>query len=298
MQINAHTRMIGIIGYPVRHSLSPLMHNAEFRRLGLNLVYLAWEVAQPALPLAIRGLRALGAVGFNVTVPHKQAVVAELDELSEEAKVIGAVNTVRFENGRAVGYNTDAEGWREDAELEVPLKGATVSIIGAGGAARAVAVGACQAGAAKLIICNRRFETAETLGELIAHFFPHVQVSWSSLCGDRCRELIRSSQIVINATPIGMADKGGTPIPTEWLIEGQFVYDTIYTPAETQLLREARQRGCRVRNGIGMLVRQGAKAFELWTGLKPDIQSMIATVEHALSTSTTSHQNPSAVRSA
>lgn len=290
MEITAHTRMVGIIGYPVRHSLSPLMHNAEFRRLGLNLVYLAWEVAQAALPAAIHGLRALGAVGFNVTVPHKQAVVAELDELNEQAKVIGAVNTVRFENGRAVGYNTDADGWREDIEQEISLKGATISIIGAGGAARAVAVGACQAGAAKIIICNRRFETAEALGELISHFFPHAEVCWSSLCGDRCRELVRSSQIVVNATPVGMADKGGLPIPPEWLIEGQFVYDTIYTPAETQLLREARQRGCRVRNGIGMLVRQGAKAFELWTGMTPDAQAMLATVEGALHGSAAAHE--------
>lgn len=282
MEISAHTRMVGIIGYPVRHSLSPIMHNAEFRRLGLDLVYLAWEVHPESLPAAVHGLKALGAVGFNVTVPHKQAVVTELDELHEQAKAIGAVNAVRFENGKAVGYNTDADGWREDIEQEISLRGASLAIIGAGGAARAVAVGACLGGAAKIVLCNRRFETAESLGELLHHFFPHVDVQWSSLCGDRCRELVRASQIVVNATPVGMAGKGGTPIPTEWLTPEQYVYDTVYTPAETQLLREARQRGCRVRNGLGMLVRQGAKAFELWTGVAPDPDAMLRSVQNAL----------------
>jgi len=282
MQISAQTRMVGIIGYPVRHSLSPLMHNAEFRRLGLDFVYLAWEVPGTALAAAVAGLRALGAVGFNVTVPHKQAVVAELDTLTDEARAIGAVNTVRFEQGRAVGCNTDADGWRQDIESEIALQGATVCIIVAGGAARAVAVGACRAGAASIIICSRRLETAEALGELVHHFFPQVNVSWSSLAGDHCRELIRSAAIVVNTTPVGMAGKGGTPIPAQWLVPGQFVYDTIYTPAETQLLREARQRSCRVRNGIGMLVRQGAEAFRLWTGVAPDTAAMEQTVREAL----------------
>jgi shikimate dehydrogenase len=274
MKITAHTRMVGIIGYPVRHSLSPVMHNAEFARLGLDYVYVAWEVHPGEIPEAVKGLRVLGAVGFNVTVPHKQAVVAELDELSEEAKAIGAVNTVRFENGRAVGYNTDASGWREDIERTISLAGEKICIIGAGGAARAVAVGACQAGAAALVICNRRFETAETLGELLRHYFPSVEVMWSGLCGDHCRELVRSCHIIVNATPVGMTGKGGCPIPSDWLLPGQFVYDTIYTPAETQFLAEAKARGCRVQNGLGMLVRQGAKAFELWTGVKPDPDAM------------------------
>lgn len=284
MHITAHTQMVGIIGYPVRHSLSPIMHNSEFQRLGLDFVYLAWEVLPEHIGNAVQGLKALGARGFNVTVPHKQAVVAEIDELSEEAKAIGAVNTVRFEDGRAVGYNTDAEGWREDVETQVPLKGKTVCVIGAGGAARAVAVGAAQAGASPLLICNRRFETAEALGELLRHYFPHVEVQWSSLCGNHCRELVRSAQVVVNATPVGMVGKGGTPIPTQWLIPGQFVYDTIYTPAETQFLREARERGCHVRNGLGMLVRQGAKAFELWTGTAPSLENMEQTVRKALAT--------------
>jgi shikimate dehydrogenase len=282
MHISAHTQMVGIIGYPVRHSLSPLMHNAQFQRLGLDFVYLAWEVPPLQLGAAVQGLKALGAHGFNITVPHKQSVIAELDEIAENAKAIGAVNTVRFEQGRAVGYNTDADGWREDIESEVSLRGKIVCVVGAGGAARAVAIGACQAGAATIVICSRRFETAEALGQLLRHFFPQVSVEWSSLCGNHCHELMRKAQIVVNATPVGMAGKGGTPFPTEWLIPEQFVYDTIYTPAETQLLREARQRGCRVRNGIGMLVRQGAKAFHLWTGVAPDPMAMEATVRAAL----------------
>ncbi len=282
MMISAKTQMVGIIGYPVKHSLSPAMHNAEFRELGLDYVYLAWEVAGTALGDAVRGLQSLGAVGFNVTVPYKQAVVTHLDSLAEEAKLIGAVNTVRFEDGRAMGYNTDADGWREDIEGEISLRGAIVCIIGAGGAARAVAVGACQGGAAGVVVCNRRRETAEALCELLRHFFPHVDVRCSSLCGDACRELVRSAEIVVNATPVGMASKGGTPVPAQWLLPKHFVYDTIYAPAETELLREARERGCRVRNGIGMLVRQGAKAFELWTGVKPDPARMEKAVRAAL----------------
>lgn len=284
--------MVGIIGYPVSHSLSPAMHNTEFSHLDLDFVYLAWEVAPGHVPEAVRGLRVLGAVGFNVTVPHKQSVVAELDCLSEEAKQIGAVNCVRFEGGRSVGYNTDADGWREDVEQVLALKGLSVCVVGAGGAARAVAIGACRAGVASLVICNRRFENAEALGELVQHFFPAVEVKWSSLCGEDCRRLLRSCQVVVNATPVGMSGKGGVPIPPEWLMPGQFVYDTIYTPAETELLRQARARGCRTRNGIGMLVRQGARAFELWTGHKPDLSRMETTVRQALASPNDPNPHP------
>lgn len=283
--VRASTRMVGILGWPVRHSLSPVMHNSEFRRLGLDYVYLAWEVSREFLEQAARGLRALGAAGYNVTIPHKQAIVTCLDELSTEAKMIGAVNVVCLKDGRAIGYNTDAAGWRDDIEQDLSLAGRSLFLIGAGGAARAVAVGACLAGVRHIVICNRRYETAEALAEVLHHHFPKLQVECAGPTSGDCHQRIRECDVIVNATPVGMAGHGGSPIPPEWLAPTHYVYDTVYTPPETPLLKAARERGCKTRNGIGMLVRQGARAFRLWTGVEPDVTEMEKALVRALTSS-------------
>lgn len=276
--ITGRTRITGVIGWPVAHSLSPPMHNGEFARLGLDWVYVAWPVRPEELKEAVRGLRALGAAGFNATIPHKQALLPLMDELTDDARLIGAVNTVDLRDGRAVGHNTDAAGWAADAARDMRLAGAAVFVIGAGGAARAVAAGACNAGAARVVVGARRREAAEAIVTALAARFPRVEAAAAALDDPACGAAFRECGLVVNATPVGMDIQPGLPIPEGWLRAGQSVYDTVYIPAETPLMHAARRAGCRARNGAGMLARQGAAAFEIWTGVAPDAQRMEQTL--------------------
>jgi shikimate dehydrogenase len=276
IDVTGKTRVVGVIGHPAKHSLSPLMHNAEFARLGLDYVYVAWDIEPDALAVAVAGFRAQGVAGINVTIPHKQAIMPLLDEIAPEARTIGAVNTVKFDVGKATGFNTDITGWISDIEQDIALSGRSICMIGAGGAARAVAVGAAMSGITRLVICNQpsEMEMAIALGELVRQHFPKLDVSWADSASEICRAAVSDSEIVVNATPVGMSSVPGIPIPAEWLVGGKYVYDVIYTPAETELLHAAKARGCRVRNGLGMLARQGAKAFEIWTDVAPDAHRM------------------------
>ncbi len=278
------THVVGVIGWPVEHSLSPAMHNAEMERLGLDWVYVPLAVSPDNLETALRGLAALGVAGVNVTIPHKQAVMPLLDEITPEAQAIGAVNTIRFDaEGRSTGYNTDAPGWAADIQQDILLAGASVCIVGAGGAARAMCVGAAGANAKQICILNRTPETAAEMSESLQARFPEVEFSSFALNGDGQRERFNSFEIVVNATSVGMDSNPGVPIPPDWLNENQYVYDTIYTPPETELLKAARSRGCAVRSGAGMLARQGALSFEIWTGTKPDADRMESIVRRHFS---------------
>jgi shikimate dehydrogenase len=259
------------------------MHNAEFERLGLDFLYAPFAVAPEMLPQAVQGLVALGAAGFNITIPHKQKIMPLLDEVSPEAVVVGAVNTVKIEDGRTFGTNTDVPGWSQDIQQDILLQGSRVCVLGAGGASRAVCVAAALSNAKAVFIHNRTRETADALAAALQQQFPAVEFTFS--CDDEtgCRQQFEYCDIVVNTTPVGMAASPGLPIPADWLHAEQYVYDTIYTPAETELLRTARHKGCNTRNGLGMLARQGALAFELWTGTKPDINRMEAALRKALS---------------
>ncbi|MGI8906429.1 MAG: shikimate dehydrogenase [Candidatus Sumerlaeaceae bacterium] len=280
--VSGRTRVVGVIGWPVEHSLSPPMHNGEFERLGLDYLYAPFAVAPENLEQAVRGLVALGAAGFNITIPHKQKIMPLLDEVSPEAVVVGAVNTVRIENGRTTGSNTDVPGWSEDIQQDILLQGSSVCVLGAGGAGRAICVAAALAGAKSVFIQNRTIESAEALASVLREQFADVCFSFG--CDDEtaCRDQFGRCDIVVNTTPVGMAAIPGSPVPADWLNESQYVYDTIYTPAETELLRAAKVKGCPTRNGLGMLARQGALAFELWSGAKPDLTRMESTLRKAL----------------
>lgn len=283
MIITGHTKVVGVIGHPVEHSLSPGMHNAEFERLGLDWVYVPFAVHPDRVETALRGIAALGVAGINVTVPHKQAVIRFLDELSPEARRIGAVNTIRFgDDGRSVGFNTDAPGWADDIQQDILLEGSAVCILGAGGASRGLCVAAAMAGSRSISVCNRTFETAVALCESLQPEFPEVLFRPCRMEGDEVREQFRACEIIVNATSVGMASNPGIPVPADWLHQDQYVYDTIYTPAETELLKTARQRGCAARNGLGMLARQGALSFEIWTGHRPDVERMEAAIRRQL----------------
>lgn len=278
------TTIVGIIGHPVKHSLSPDMHNAEFERLGLDWRYEAWDIPPEGLGEGLRELQARGVKGFNVTIPHKVAVMEFLGHVEYDAQLVGAVNTVICSDDGMGGFNTDLYGWIEDVEQDVSLEGQRVCIVGAGGSARAVCVGARQQRASHLLIVKRpeNFESAEELAATLRAKCPGITIETCPLDREDAQAKVAECGMVVNTTPAGMASSPGIPIEPEWLHSGQYVYDLIYNPAETELLKAAAAKGCRTRNGLGMLARQGAIAFKLWTRQPPDVARMMETLRSRL----------------
>jgi shikimate dehydrogenase len=270
--INAKTKLIGLLGHPVEHSFSPIMHNAAFRDKNLNYVYLAFDVLSENLKYVIDGAKAMGIVGFNVTIPHKIEIMKYLDEIDESAKLIGAVNTIKIENSKAIGYNTDGLGARMALEEEIgEVKDKNIIIYGAGGAARAVAFELAKNN--NIIIANRTIEKAKSLAEEIREKLNKTEegVKYSGLDVNLDR-----IDVIINATPIGMYPNVDVEpiVKAEMMHKGMVVMDLIYNPLETVLLKEAKKAGAKAINGLGMLIYQGAIAFEIWTNEKPNIEVM------------------------
>ncbi|MCC7206910.1 MAG: shikimate dehydrogenase [Anaerolineae bacterium] len=283
--IDGETRLTGLIGWPVAHSLSPAMHNAAFERCGLNWRYVPLPARAERLAEALRGLAALGFCGANVTVPHKVAVMPHLDAIDPAALGIGAVNTIVVdgETGRLTGHNTDAAGFLSDLEAHglALTPGAHVLILGAGGAARAVAYAVLGEGATVSIL-NRTHDRAERLVAALHEALPGAAVQ-----AVRAADLMRgfpATALIVNATSAGMwPDVNHTPWPYGVPYpEGAALYDTVYRPAHTRLMREAETNGLRVVGGLGMLVRQGAAAFSLWTGIDAPVDVMEAACQRAL----------------
>lgn len=278
--ISGTTRVLGVIGDPVAHTASPAMHNAALRALHLNYVYTAFRVAPAALPEALAGMRALGMVGLNVTVPHKQAVMEHLDEISAEAQSIGAVNTIANRDGRLVGYNTDAFGIVQSLKVDggldpLPSK---VALLGAGGAARAVLYALlARDEVEEVLLLNRTVEKAAALaGDLDSE----GKVRVGSLAET---EPIGDAGLLINATALGMhpRDDVSPLVDPSCLHEHMLVADIVYNPLETVLMRQAAAASASAINGLGMLAWQGARSFEIWTGVEPPVEAMIAAaLEH------------------
>ena len=267
MEINAQTKLCGVLGNPVEHSLSPAIHNAAFQKLGLNFVYLAFRVED--LAGAVRGIRALGNVrGFSVTIPHKVAVISYLDEVETTAKHIGSVNTIVAENGKLTGYNTDASGaMRALREAGVSLKGQKVLMLGSGGAARAIAfaLGADAGVAALTILGIDEQERRGLVKDLRAK--TSLQVEDGPISQETLRRSLKDSQIVLHCTPVGMHPQvNETSVPGSLLTPDLTVMDIVYNPLETRLLREAKEAGCRTIRGLEMFLNQAIAQFELWTG--------------------------------
>jgi shikimate dehydrogenase len=281
--INAATRCCAIYGFPIRHSASPAMHNAAFAVLGLNWRYLAFEVHPDDLRAAIEGARAMGFAGLNLTVPHKLLALELVDALDKSAKKWGAVNTVRFETAgvagrskiRAVGFNTDADAMvtalREDLKLE--LRGAKVFLLGAGGVGRTAALKLAAEKVAELFLVNRTQSKARAVAAEIKKQFPstNVTVGYPKSGMD----------LLVNATSLGLKAGDKSPLDGKQfsLERTRAVYDMIYRPAETALLKIAKQAGCKTANGLGMLLHQGAKAFEIWTGKPAPLDVMRRALE-------------------
>lgn len=272
--IDGQTQLIGLIGHPVAHSFSPAMHNAAAAALKLNITYVPLPVSPERLPEALRGLVALGFRGFNVTVPHKEAVLPYLDAIFPAARIIGAVNTVVVgDNGRLIGFNTDWSGFLTDLESRrQALFGRDCLVLGAGGSARAVVYALLRRGS-RVTVLSRRPEQAQRLVTELGAAFPDAMATIASLDEVAHVAAHHDEPILINTTPLGMAGAhagqspwpDGAPFPP-----GAFVYDLVYNPRETPFMAQALAAGRPAVNGLGMLVQQAVEAFEVMTGRRPD----------------------------
>jgi shikimate dehydrogenase len=278
--IDVNTKLVGLLGNPLGHSLSPAMHNKAFQTLGLNYFYLPIEVTSSDLKDVVRGISKMNFAGYNVTIPHKIQIMAHLDHVDELARVIGAVNTVTLKDGVSTGYNTDGMGFVQNLESET---GSSVNekcffILGCGGAARAIAMTLAFKGASKIFLCNRTIQKAIDLSEEI-----NTKTRPCSTVVPRDRvhieSAIQQADVLINTTSIGMhPDTDHLPLDADLIPTGIIVSDIVYNPLMTKLLKSSEHKSCRIVTGIGMLVYQGVEGFRLWTGTEPPVDEMFEVV--------------------
>ncbi|MEM0453167.1 MAG: shikimate dehydrogenase [Sulfolobales archaeon] len=279
-----HPKLICLIGDPVEHSISPIIHNEAFKMLGLNYIYLAFRVKPVDLENAVKGLKALGAVGFNVTIPHKVSIVKYLDEVNHDAISIGSVNTVVNKEGKLIGFNTDVVGVVNTFKsFKVGVRGSTAVVLGAGGASRAVIYALINCGASKVFLINRTLEKAVELATIYRGVSQNTEIIPMKLSFDNLKTALTSSLLVINTTSVGMYPNiNESLIPKDLISNDLIVMDVVYNPVETKLLRDAKERGAKIIDGVHMLVHQAAAAFKLWTDVEPPIELMFTTAYSAL----------------
>ena len=265
--ISGQTRVAGVIGWPVRHSRSPAIHNAAYAATGLDWTYLAFPVPPGESGRALRGMAALGIEGLSVTMPHKAAVAAAVDRLTDDAIALGAVNCVARDGDLLVGHNTDGGGLVDSLRIDegIDPAGMRCLVVGAGGAARAVVRALARAGADRVAVQSRRADRAAAAAELAG--------TVGALAGD---DDLRSAELVVHATPVGMGDDRSVPFDAARCAADAVIVDLVYHPEVTALLAEATGAGRRAVGGLGMLVHQAARAFELWTGQPAPIAAMAA----------------------
>ena len=283
-QIKAGTKVLCVIGHPIEHSMSPAMHNAALKELALDYIYLAFDVPPRDLETTVLEFKKRGFRGINVTIPHKETIMKYLDQIDPLAKKIGAVNTIKNQEGNLIGKNTDAFGAKRaliNAGFEIKEK--KVLILGAGGAARAVSF-ALSDESDKIFICDIIEKRAIALANELKDKMK-IKAVGKNFKYEALKSLIFDVDILINATPVGMyPDVNKTPISKDLLAEHLFVYDVIYNPLNTQLLKDASKIGCKTLNGIEMFINQGALAFEWWTDTKPNTNVMKKTIIEVLKT--------------
>jgi shikimate dehydrogenase len=275
MNITGKTKICCLIGSPVEHSLSPIMHNAAFKALSLDYAYVAFNVRESQLKNAIYGIKALGIHGVNVTTPHKTTVIKFLDKLDESAAEVNAVNTILNVDSKLIGYNTDGIGAiKALKEHGVLLKDKKVILLGAGGAARAIAFSLIK-NECKLVIFNRTFSKAKKLVEELRKKNKKIEVSCYRLSEENLKKELKDANVLINATLIGMRPKENESlVKKEFLNPSLYVFDIVYDALETKLLKDARSIGANVINGLEMLIHQGAASFKIWTGKDAPIEVM------------------------
>ncbi len=296
--ITGHTRIVGVIGSPIAHSRSPQMHNAALAKAGLDFIYVPFHVPVDAVENAINGFKAINVVGINVTLPHKQSVIPFLTSISREAELIGAVNTLTFTDGKIHGENTDAPGFlraMEETGVSIPI-GEDVVVLGAGGSARAIVVALVLAGVRSVIIANRTVSKAVTLAEELTNKIGlqtdeedslqksdsdqgrkekiKTELTGMGLEDSRLKDAVKHCSLLVNTSTSSMDISHPLLIDPNWLQSSTTVYDIVYTPPMTSLLIMAADKQCPIVGGLGMLVHQGAIAFERWTGVKPCVDTM------------------------
>jgi shikimate dehydrogenase len=274
MSITGKTRVCGVIGDPIEHSLSPILHNAAFNSLNLGYVFLAFKVKSAEVGNAISGMRALDIHGLNVSMPHKKAVINYLYEIDQTAKFLNAVNTIYNKNGKLLGFNTDGVGaLKALKENGANPAGKKVLLLGSGGAARAIAYALAQE-ADELVVLNRTVEQAKELASLLNRTFSKKVVA-DSLTPSAIQENLRGCDILVNATSVGMKPNANqSVIAPEWLKPNLAVMDIVYNPIETKLAKDAKSAGAKVVSGVEMLIYQGAASFEIWTGKSAPVEVM------------------------
>lgn len=279
MDITGKTKLTGLIGSPVAHSISPQMHNEAFRQLGLDYIYLAFDISDDDLKTAVEGLKAIGICGFNITMPHKTRMLEYVDELTDAARIAGACNTVIAKNGRFIGHTTDGIGFMQSVkDAGHDIIGQKMTLLGAGGAATAICTQAALDGVSEIDIFRRYRPDAFSETERFAASVrsnTDCNVNVYDIADTGClKDSLESSRILVNATNVGMAPRvDACPIPDSSLLHPELIVsDIIYNPRKTRLYQMAEQIGCPTFNGMYMLLFQGAASFECWTGHKMPVE--------------------------
>lgn len=252
-----------VIGDPIDHSLSPNIHNAAFRELGLDCTYIAYRIPKGELAEGVESLKKIMISGFNVTIPHKVEMIKFLDVVNDDCSIIGATNTVSNDNGKLIGYNTDMEGFLDPLKRKrVDLKGSKILLIGAGGAARAITTGLAREKAKKITIANRSLENAN----ILAQFAQKIGIDANALTLNQVGDSASDYDIIVNATSIGLNNEP-SPISTKTISEKSLVYDIVYKPINTDLIKKSKKNGATIVYGYEMLLGQAAIAFKIWHGI-------------------------------
>ncbi|MHB1458488.1 MAG: shikimate dehydrogenase [Armatimonadota bacterium] len=283
--VTGQTSVIGLLGYPVKHSFSPVMHNSAFAQLELDYIYVPFEVHPDNLKSAVDAIRSLSIRGVNVTIPHKSDVIEHLDWVSESARSIMSVNTIHNDNGILRGYSTDGEGFILSVkESGISLVNTDTVVLGAGGSAKATVLALVENGAHVTVVNrtqSRAIEMAESINSL-----KNAELVKVAVYGDDAAEAIIAAKLMVNCTSVGMHPEiDASPVPAEWLHAELFIYDQVYNPIETKLIKLSKQAGASGINGQGMLVYQGALAFKIWTGCEAPVDIMKSAMLEGLQSS-------------
>ncbi len=283
MRLSGHTKPFAVIGHPIGHTLSPIMHNASMQEIGFDGIYLALDVHPDELMEVLPAMAKMGFAGVNLTVPHKEIAFRGLEKLDSSARLLGAANTVQFTEDGMIGHNTDGYGFLMALEESFgkTVVDDAVFVLGCGGAGRAVALMAAKEGARSLVLADIDAERVQKLNDEIGGLTPNVVVRQAL---DRATQvaLCRECDLVVQASPVGMKKEDPSLLPPEAFRAGQRAFDLIYMYPETAILTTAREAGAQIANGLGMLLHQGARAFKIWTGVDPSVRAMRSALEEAV----------------
>ena len=285
MAISAKTLVFAVLGHPIGHTLSPVMHNASFEALGLDALYLAFDMPPEHLMDGLRSMGRLGFKGVNLTVPLKEVAFRGVDEVSESARLTGSVNTAQFlPDGRICGHSTDGDGFLLALQeaFEATPQDKRIFMLGCGGAGRAVAITCAVAGASEIVLADLDQDRMEALQKELQTVSPRITIKLADTVPAKWPSMTRHTDIIVQASPVGMKPTDPSPLPPEAFRPDQLVFDMIYMYPETAVMRAAAPAGAHAVNGLGMLLHQGAKSFEIWTGQQADVEAMRKALEAAV----------------